>query len=189
MHTLPNLITTLRLLLVPAVVVALARGQFGAATALFVVAGLSDGIDGWLARHFGWTSPVGAMLDAAADKLMIVATVVALVMLGRLPLWLTLLLLLRDMLMLVGIGLYHRILGGVEIAPLLLGKLHVLMVFGVLTLTLARAAGMPGLETLLPWLFILAAVSAVSSFLGYLQQGMQRLRAARQKPPGRAAVG
>jgi cardiolipin synthase len=188
-HTLPNLITALRLLLVPAVVVALARGQFGLATALFVVAGISDGIDGWLARRFGWSSPVGAMLDAVADKLLIVATVVALVMLGRLPLWLTLLLLLRDTLMLVGISLYHRILGGVEIAPLFLGKLHVLVLFGVLALTLARAAGVPGLEAVLPSLFILAAVTAVSSFLRYLQQGMQRLRAARQKSPRGAGVG
>jgi cardiolipin synthase len=179
-HALPNLITALRLLLVPAVVTALARGYFGAAALLFVLAGVSDGVDGWLARRFGWTSPTGAMLDAVADKLMIVATIVGLLMLGILPLWLTVVLLLRDVLMVAGISLYHRILGGVEIAPLWIGKLHVFVLFGVLSLTLAHAAGMQVLASVLPWLFVLAAATAVSSFLSYLRQGLRRLREARQ---------
>jgi cardiolipin synthase len=178
-QALPNLVTALRLLLVPAVVFALARGRFPLATGLFVLAGLSDGVDGWLARRYGWTSATGAMLDAVADKLMFVTTVVALVMLGVLPLWLTSVLLLRDMLMMVGISLYHRILGGVEIAPLFSGKLHVLVLFGTLTLTLVHAAGADVLGPVLPWLFWLAAASAVLSFLAYVRQGMQRLREAR----------
>jgi cardiolipin synthase len=175
-NALPNIITALRLLLVPAVVTALARGHFGLAAIAFVLAGISDGVDGWLARRFGWTSPTGAMLDAVADKLMIVATIVSLVMLGILPLWLTVVLLLRDMLMVMGISLYHRILGGVEIAPLWIGKLHVFVLFGVLSLTLAHAAGMHALSPLLPWLFALASATAVASFLSYLQQGLARLR-------------
>jgi cardiolipin synthase len=179
-HALPNIITALRLLLVPAVVYAIARGQLGLAALLFFLAGMSDGVDGWLARRFGWTSPTGAMLDAAADKLMIVTTIVGLAVLGILPLWLTVVLLLRDMLMMVGINLYHRILGGVEIAPLAIGKLHVLVLFAVLTLTLAHAAGMLALAPLLPWLFALAAMTAVSSFLAYVRQGLQRLRNARK---------
>jgi cardiolipin synthase len=178
-QALPNLITALRLLLVPAVVVALARGRFPLAAALFVLAGISDGVDGWLARRFGLSSPIGAMLDAVADKLMIVATVVALVMLGLLPVWLTALLLLRDTLMVLGISLYHRILGGVEIAPLFVGKLHVFVLFGVLALTLAHAAGAQALAPALRWLFFLAATTAVWSYLSYLRQGLQRLRAAR----------
>ena len=180
MQALPNIITALRLLLVPAVVMALARGQFGLATIAFVLAGLSDGLDGWLARRFGWSSPAGAMLDAVADKLMIVATSVGLVMLGVLPLWLTAVVLLRDMLMVLGISLYYRILGGVEIAPLWIGKLHVLVLFAVLSLTLARAAGIEALSPLLPWLFALAAATAVASFVSYVSQGLERLRKARQ---------
>jgi cardiolipin synthase len=179
-HALPNIITALRLLLVPAVVTALARGQLGIAAILFVLAGFSDGVDGWLARRFGWTSATGAMLDAVADKLMIVTTIVGLVMLGILPLWLTVVLLLRDTLMVMGISLYYRLLGGVEMAPLWIGKLHVLVLFGVLSLTLAQAAGVQALAPLLPWLFVLAAATAVSSFLSYLRQGLQRLRDARQ---------
>lgn len=181
MHALPNIITALRLLLVPAVVTALARGHLGLAASLFVLAGLSDGVDGWLARRFGWTSPTGAMLDAVADKLMIVATIVALVMLGILPLWLTVVLLLRDMLMVLGISLYHRILGGVEIAPLWIGKFHVFVLFGVLSSTLAHAAGVQALGALLPWLFALAAATAVWSFLSYVRQGLGRLRDARPR--------
>jgi cardiolipin synthase len=178
-HALPNIITALRLLLVPAVVAAIARGHFALAAILFALAGISDGVDGWLARRFGWTSPTGAMLDAVADKLMIVATIVALVMLGLLPLWLTLVLLLRDTLMVAGISLYHRLLGGVQMAPLRSGKLHVFVLFGVLSLTLAHAAGLQWLAGPLPWLFVLAAATAVVSYLGYLKQGLQRLRAAR----------
>lgn len=179
MQALPNIITALRLLLVPAVVVALAQGRYTLATVLFVLAGLSDGVDGWLARRFGWTSQVGAMLDTAADKLLIVATIVALVMLGLLPVWLTALLLLRDALIVLGISLYYRILGGVEIAPLPAGKLHVVVVFGVLASTLAHAAGAQALAPALPWLFLLAAATAVWSYLSYLRQGIRRLRAAR----------
>lgn len=179
MQALPNLITALRLLLVPAIVVALAKGRYPLAAALFVIAGISDGVDGWLARRFGWSSQVGAMLDVVADKLMIVATIVALVMVGLLPVWLTAVLLVRDMLMVLGIGLYYRILGGVEIAPLFVGKLHVLVLFGMLALTLAHAAGAQALAPALPWLFVLAAATAVWSYSSYLRQGIERLRAAR----------
>jgi cardiolipin synthase len=179
-RTLPNIITAIRLLLVPAVVYCLARGEFALATVLFVVAGVSDGVDGWLARRFNWGSTIGALLDAIADKLMIVSTVVALTMLGRLPLWLTLVLLLRDTLMVVGISLYHRLLGGVEMAPVFLGKAHVFVLFAVLALVLGAAAGIAGIEPLLPWCYAAATVTAVSSYGQYLLQGMNRLRAARR---------
>ena len=84
--TVPNLITLIRLLLVPSVVFALLTGYMGWAFAGFLLAGISDGIDGFIARHFDQRSELGAYLDPMADKLLLVSVFVVLGYMGELPL-------------------------------------------------------------------------------------------------------
>lgn len=178
MPTLPNLITSLRLLLVPAVVVALAERAFDWALGGFLAAGFSDALDGYLARRLRQHSRVGALLDAVADKLILFSTIVMLAWLGDLPAWLAGLLVGRDVAMTAAVLLYRRLAGGVEIAPLFLGKLHVFVAFGLLALVLADAAGVASYPRLLPWAMVFSAITAVTSFLQYLWVWGAKLKAA-----------
>lgn len=132
---LPNLITGLRILLVAPLVWALLNGQFAAALVLFVLAGASDGIDGYLARHYGWQSRLGALLDPLADKLLLVATYLALGALGFLPLWLVALVLGRDLVIVAGAVAYHLRFGRLDLAPSLVSKFNT-----ILQIALALAA-------------------------------------------------
>jgi cardiolipin synthase len=177
LKSLPNLITTLRLILVPAVVYLLSHAEYGSAMVLFVAAGVSDGIDGWLARRFKWSSAIGAWMDAIADKLMVVCTLLMLGWLGQVPWWLVAVLFVRDLLMLLAVLVYRFLAGAIQIAPLFLGKTHVFVVFVTLSLALAAAAGLHSLRPLLPWAFALAALTGVGSFLLYVQVWGNKLRA------------
>lgn len=101
--TLPNLISTGRILLVPAVVWLMAERRFDLAFYGFAIAGVSDGIDGFIARHWNLRSRLGAFLDPLADKLLLVSTFVTLGLLGLLPDWLAILVVARDVLIIGGV--------------------------------------------------------------------------------------
>ena len=107
--TLPNFITLLRLATLPFFLLSIAEGRFGIALALFVSAGVSDGIDGFLARRFDMRSALGAYLDPIADKLLLMSSYVFLAIPSypgryKMPVWLVVLVLSRDfLLMLVGL--------------------------------------------------------------------------------------
>jgi cardiolipin synthase len=103
--TLPNFITLLRLAMLPFFLVAISDGRFDLAMGLFVAAGVSDGIDGYLARRFDMKSALGAYLDPIADKLMMMASYVFLAVPAypaqyKIPVWLAVLVVSRDLLML-----------------------------------------------------------------------------------------
>lgn len=97
MRWLPNTLTIARLIVVPFVVATLVRHQFGLALALFFAAAITDGIDGSLARRFGWTSRTGAYLDPIADKSLLAAIFLALLVIGAVPGWLVALIFARDL--------------------------------------------------------------------------------------------
>ena len=125
--TLPNFITLLRLAALPFFLLAIAEGRFGIALALFVAAGVSDGIDGFLARRFDMRSALGAYLDPIADKLLLMSSYVFLAIpsypgLIKVPVWLVVLVLSRDvLLMLVGLLLILA-LGRKRFPPSWVGK-------------------------------------------------------------------
>ena len=99
----PNLITLGRVILVPAGLLA-ARHRADAGRVLpFIVAGVSDAVDGWLAKSFGWTTELGAYLDPLADKLLIVSIFLALGVGGKLPLWLVITVVSRDILIVIAV--------------------------------------------------------------------------------------
>lgn len=104
---LPNLISAARVLLVLPIVWALIARRFELAVWLFVVAGTSDALDGYLAKQFGWTSRLGGILDALADKFLLVSTFVCLWWLAVFPWWLVAWVLFRDLLIVVGGVVYN----------------------------------------------------------------------------------
>lgn len=158
---LPNLITFVRIALILPFAMALANGSYGLALLLFFVAGLSDGVDGYLARHFGWFSRLGAIADPLADKLLLVTAYLMLTLQGVLPFWLFMLVLGRDLVILAGAILFHIFVGRYEIQPSLLGKANTFVqIFYALALIthLAGVAFPPALMTWGLWLVALMAV-------------------------------
>jgi cardiolipin synthase len=119
---LPNLITIGRILLVPVMVWAIAAQQMQFAFLLFLVAGLSDAVDGFLAKRFGMTSQLGAYLDPLADKVLIVAIYVSLGITEAIPRWLVILVVSRDILIVGGLALAFVLGNPMQIKPLTISK-------------------------------------------------------------------
>jgi len=124
---LPNLITGLRILLVAPFLWALLEERYSAALLLFVIAGVSDALDGFLAKYFGWTSELGSLLDPIADKLLLMGAILALGWLDELPGWLVALVILRDLLIVIGAVSYHLLIERLEAAPLMISKVNTLV--------------------------------------------------------------
>jgi cardiolipin synthase len=121
---LPNIITMARLLSVPVVVWAIASGQMKIACLLFLAAGLSDAIDGFLAKRFGMASELGAHLDPLADKALIMSIYVSLGIAEAIPRWIVILVVSRDILIIGGVMLSWFLGKPIMVRPLLVSKLN-----------------------------------------------------------------
>lgn len=122
--SIPNIITLGRILLVPIIVWAIASNQMEIAFAIFVVAGVSDAVDGFLAKRFNMASELGALLDPLADKALLVSIFVTLGILGAIPIWLVILVVSRDI-MIVGAVIVSWLFNKpVPMKPLLVSKLN-----------------------------------------------------------------
>lgn len=119
---LPNLISALRIVLVVPLLATILRGRYEAALVIAAVAGVSDGVDGWLARHFHWQSRLGSMLDPVADKLMLVGCMIVLAYLDEAPCWLVVLVVARDAVIALGVLAWYRVLHNFEAHPSWLSK-------------------------------------------------------------------
>ena len=122
LSVIPNLITGLRFILVIPISISIYQGNYFMALVLFIVAGLSDGLDGYLARRFNWTSEFGQFADPLADKCLILATLLALAFSERLPLWFVYTMLTRDGLILIGSMLYLLLFDSNQALPNRWGK-------------------------------------------------------------------
>lgn len=133
---LPNLITIARILLVPVVVWAIASGEIQVAFALFLLAGLTDAIDGFLAKRLNMVSNLGAHLDPLADKVLIVSIYVALGITEAVPRWLVILVVSRDIMIIGGLMLAWFLGKPMKVKPVLVSKLNTLaqIVFACLVL-------------------------------------------------------
>lgn len=138
--TLPNLITLGRFFLVPFVVYALLTGANTWALAGFMIAGVSDGVDGYIARRFDQRSELGAYLDPLADKLLLVSVFVVLGLKGDLPLWLVVAAVSRDVII-MGAVMLSTVMGNpVEMKPLLVSKANTAAQIVLAALVLAKLA-------------------------------------------------
>jgi cardiolipin synthase len=145
--TLPNFITLLRLAALPFFLFAISAGRFGIALAIFVVAGVSDGIDGYLARRFDMKSALGAYLDPIADKLLMMGSYLFLSIPSfpaavKIPVWLAVIVISRDILLMT-VGLLMILSSGVrQFPPTWLGKVttvtHIVTILLVLCVNLWR---------------------------------------------------
>jgi cardiolipin synthase (CMP-forming) len=166
--TVANLITILRLLLVPLVVLALLKDRVDLALAGFLVAGISDGVDGFVARHFNQRSELGAYLDPMADKLLLVSVFVVLGLMGELPLWLVVAAVSRDALI-VGAVLLSTIMGlPVAMKPIYVSKANTAVQIVLAAIVLAELAFGAGFSVIRQALILLSGVLTVASAAAYL---------------------
>ncbi len=137
---IPNLITVGRILLVPPIAWALFQQHFKLALVLFVVAGVSDGVDAFLAKHYGWTSRLGALLDPLADKFLLVTCFIVLTWTGFIPLWLMILVIMRDIVIVVGAVTYNFRIRRLDADPTLISKLNTLLQILLILLVIVNQA-------------------------------------------------
>jgi cardiolipin synthase len=123
---IPNVISAIRILLVAPIAVALAHHHLAATIVLFGVAALSDLADGFLAKRYGWQSDLGAVLDPAADKLLLVTVFITLAYLKLVPLWLMAAAVARDTIIVVGALLYRLWFGPLHVRPSVVSKFNTL---------------------------------------------------------------
>lgn len=122
--SVPNLITILRILLVPLAVWCLISGYFAGAFLTFIIAGVSDGVDGYIARRFQLQSELGAYLDPLADKVLLVSIYVTLAVLGHMPDWLAISVVTRDLLIVGAVMLAWVMNRPVTVQPLWISKVN-----------------------------------------------------------------
>lgn len=122
LRNIPNLLTALRLASAPMLAALLVRGDYRWALIIFIFAGLSDAADGWLAKRFHLMTRVGRYLDPAADKVLMLASFLALTAMHVTPFWLTALVIGRDVVIVLGIGLARFLDLPLRVAPLYIGK-------------------------------------------------------------------
>ena len=171
----PNLITLGRALIVPIVFWLVIDGHDAAAFFLFVIAGISDGVDGYLARRYNQRTELGAYLDPLADKLLLVSIFIGLGIRGDLPSWLVIAAVARDALILLAVILSSLLRKPVEIAPLMVSKLNTVAQIVLAAFVLADEAFNLSLGVLRIGLIWLTAALTVVSLLAYLRNWLRHM--------------
>lgn len=173
---LPNLISAARILLVAPIVWSLLQRNFELAIWLFLIAGFSDGLDGFLAKRFGWSSRLGGILDALADKILLVSTFVCLWWLGIFPWWLVAWVLLRDLIIVIGATVYNFRIETVQPEPSLSSKLNTFLQIALAAVGVVQLGfgGVPG--WLLQGLIWAVVLTVLLSGAGYVREWSRRAR-------------
>ncbi len=174
MLTLANRLTILRILMTPVIVVLLLYRHMGAALALFLLAGVTDGLDGLIARSWKQKTALGIVLDPLADKLLLTSTVITLTILKELPRWFTIIVVSRDVFLIGGSMILYMFLGKLGTPPSRLGKFTT--GFQLATVLLAMVDNF--LPVVKPAILPLVAVTlgvTVASGLDYVYRGARLL--------------
>ena len=163
MRHLPNLICLVRLALIWPILVSLHAGRYVPALALFMAAAVSDGLDGYLAKRFDWTSELGKILDPAADKLLLITVFVECAWLGLAPWWLAAAVVARDVLIGLGALTFRIWFGALRGRPTAISKVNTgAQLLYVMLLLLNAATGLPPREMLDAWALLTLATTVVS---------------------------
>lgn len=165
---IPNLITLARILAVPLLVWLIIKGEMATAFWVFVIAGASDALDGYIAKRFGFVTALGTYLDPIADKALLVSAYITLGQAGHINTWLVILVVFRDVLIIGGTVLFHTLDRPVEMRPFFISKFNTLMQI----LLIAVLLGNLGVEIqdfgMLPFLAYLVGATTVLSGLAYM---------------------
>ena len=165
----PNALTLIRLALIAPFLVCLYQLQFVNAFYIFILAGFTDGLDGWLARHFHCQSLFGSFLDPLADKLLIAASFISLAVIGMLPWWLVLLVFSRDLTISFGVlAWYYLVQRHLDFKPTPLSKINTFLQLSLLTLCLFELAFFKFTPHLVETLVLLTTVTTTITYIDYV---------------------
>ncbi len=174
---IPNVITLLRMLAAAPLAWAIGAGDYRAALMWALAAGISDALDGLLAKRFAWQSELGGRIDPIADKLLLFAATFALALAGDLPLWWLALSVGRDVVIVAGALAYHRLVGPLVARPTQLSKLTTLLQIAlVLAVLLGAQTGSPWPAVATRTLLVLAATATLASGVHYVVTWSLRAR-------------
>ncbi len=166
---LPNALTLFRFVLIAPFLVFLYNHEFGIAFYTFLLAGFTDGLDGWLARYFHWQSPLGSFLDPLADKLLVASSFISLALLGELPWWLVILVFMRDLTISLGvIAWFWFIRHNINFKPTLLSKINTGLQLALVTLCLFELAFFAFSPYLINTLILITAVTTSATYIDYV---------------------
>lgn len=175
---IPNFLTILRVLAIPGLIVALSYGYTGIALAIFVGCGITDGLDGFIARTFHQRTEIGAFLDPLADKLLMTSTFITLALLdlpNTIPLWLIITAISRDIIIPVGIAALFMLGTKLEIAPTAIGKFTTFCQISLIILVLFCNYTGRHCQDVVLFLSWLTFIVSVVSGLDYVYRGIQLL--------------
>ncbi len=173
--TAPNLISLFRALLVPVVVWLIVTNKVQAACFVLLIAGLSDAVDGFLAKQFGATSELGAYLDPLADKLLLVSIFVTLGVLSHLPSWLVILVVSRDLMIIIAVVLSWMVGRPLSIKPLMISKATTAAQMLLTVLTLAEIGFGFGFDRVLTVLVPVTALLTGLSAIAYVKSWLRHM--------------
>jgi cardiolipin synthase (CMP-forming) len=170
---LANIITFFRLCAVPLAFWLVLDHRIEAAFWLFVAAGLSDALDGWLARRYGGNA-VGALMDPVADKALLVTMYITLAAVGELPVWLAILVVFRDILIVGGFVVLAVLGHAVAIHPLYISKLNTVLQIVLIGISLLQGGfglGLPGLAMLVTWGVVVTTLASGAAYVWNTARG------------------
>jgi cardiolipin synthase (CMP-forming) len=174
LRQIPNLLSFLRLICAPITGWLILRNRLEAALLLSCAAGVTDWIDGYVARRLGAMSKIGSYLDPAADKLLLVIAFVSLGVIGLIPDWLVLLVVARDLVIVIGVALLWKLRGRTEFTPLLSGKLSTaFQIFTVLAVLVGTVFPFTGARILRDAGIAGTLLFTLVSGLNYVRKGIK----------------
>jgi cardiolipin synthase len=180
--SIPNLITLGRILLVPIVVWAISSGAMWIAFVLFVVAGISDAVDGFLAKRYNMTTELGRYLDPLADKALIVSIYLALGINGTIPRWLVILVVSRDILIVGGIMLSWLMGDPLKIKPLWVSKLNTAAQIVFACLVLGSIGFEIKADLLIEVMMVVVTCTTLLSIAAYVVEWMRHMNSSAAEP-------
>ena len=173
-NQIPNVLTIIRIILIVPFALFVWEHKYIEALVVFFFAGLSDGVDGFLARQFNWKSRFGAIADPLADKLLLITAYIMLALTGQIPVWLVCLILGRDLIIVFGALSYHYFISHYEIKPSIFGKACTMSQIIYVLVVIVKLAEIPMPESVVSnglWV-----VAGVTVFSGLHYMGVWTLR-------------
>lgn len=173
---LPNAITIIRILLIPLFLYKVIQGEMVFATAVYLTAAVSDGLDGFIARVWNMKTRLGTFLDPMADKLLVTASFLILSIIEIIPLWITLVVISRDFIIVSGSLLVYLMKGELTIRPQPIGKITTFFQFSYILIVLLGSAFVIPLLTRFynPMLFVTGTLTIISLAV-YILSGLKAL--------------
>lgn len=173
--SIPNVITLGRLLVVPVIIVLMLDNSYGLSFILFALAGISDGIDGFIAKRFDQATRLGAYLDPIADKALLVSIYIALGYQDHIEIWLVIVIVSRDLLIIGAVVLSYLVDHPLDISPLMISKANTVaqIAFAGIVLAILSQDQMSGAEVIFTPLSYVVAVTTVLSGAVYMKGWIQ----------------